>query len=181
METVLYELHFHWEDLPVMLIPLLVGIGFWLVSCRMAHAASAVASDLNSPVRRDLSASPAVKWFLRGIAILSCTIFLFSGTMYLINFLDLKSRYQAGDYLTAEGYVEDLTMAKYPEKGGDSFTLDGVAFAYSDTDLSLYGYRKEAQYGGAITEEGQYLIIRYLPDSDTGMNHILYIVEKNNP
>jgi hypothetical protein len=44
METVLYELHFRWGDLPVLLIPLLVGIGFWAVSCRLdrSHAAGSV-------------------------------------------------------------------------------------------------------------------------------------------
>ena len=38
METVLYELHFRWGDLPILLIPLLVGIGFWAVSCSLNRA-----------------------------------------------------------------------------------------------------------------------------------------------
>jgi hypothetical protein len=98
--------------------------------------------------------------------------------MYVADYTDLKTRYEAGDYLTAEGVVEDLTTAEYPHKGGDSFTLDGVTFAYTDTDLTLHGYRREAQNGGGVTREGQYLVIRYIHDPYTDTNHILYIAEK---
>ena len=180
METVLYELHFRWGDLPVLLIPLLVGMGFWAVSCGMSRAKEA-RKDLAAPARRDLSRSKGVKWFLRGIALLCGVVFILSGSVYIADYTDLKTRYEAGDYLIAEGIVEDLTAAEYPHKGGDSFTLDGVTFAYTDTDLTLHGYRREAQNGGIITREGQYLVIRYIPDPDTGINHILYIAEVRAP
>jgi hypothetical protein len=108
-------------------------------------------------------------------------VFLLSGVSYFTDYAYLKTRYEVGDYITAEGYVEDLTTAEYPHKGGDSFTLDGVIFTYSTADLTLHGYRREAQRGGVITREGQYLVIRYIPDSDTGINHILYIAEKEAP
>ena len=180
METVLYELHFRWGDLPILLIPLLVGIGFWAVSRGMSRAKEA-GQDLTAPVQRDLSHSKGIKWFLRGVALLCGVVFILSGSVYIADYTDLKTRYEAGDYLTVSGYVEDLTVAEYPHKGGDSFTLDGVTFAYSDTDLTLHGYRKEAQNGGAVTREGQYLVIRYIPDPDTGINHILYIAEQESP
>lgn len=177
VETVLYELHFHWGDLPVLLIPLLVGIGFWAVSCSL-NRASGAGKDLTTPAQRDLSNSKGVKWFLRGIALLCGVVFLLSGTAYVADYTALKTRYKAGEYFTAVGFVEDLTVAEYPDKGGDSFTVDGVSFAYTDTDLTLPGYRGEAQNGGIITREGQYLVIRYIPDPDTDTNHILYIAEK---
>lgn len=180
METVLYELHFRWGDLPVLLIPLLVGMGFWAVSCGMSRAKEA-RKDLAAPARRDLSRSKGVKWFLRGIALLCGVVFILSGSVYIADYTALKTRYETGDYLTVSGYVEDLTAAEYPHKGGDSFTLDGVTFAYTDTDLTLHGYRREAQNGGIITREGQYLVIRYIPDPDTGINHILYIAEVRAP
>ena len=180
METVLYELHFHWGDLPVLLIPLLVGIGFWAVSCSLNRAKEA-GKDLITPAQRDLSNSKSVKWFLRGIALLCGVVFVLSGASYLTDYTYLRARYETGDYLTAEGLVEDLTTTQYPDKGGDSFTLDGVTFAYTDTDLTLPGYRGEAQNGGIITREGQYLVIRYIPDPDTGINHILYIAEVRAP
>jgi hypothetical protein len=180
METVLYELHFRWGDLPVLLIPLLVGVGFWAVSCGMSRAKGA-GKDLTAPARRDLSHSKGVKWFLRGVAVLCGVVFILSSVAYIADYTDLKTRYEAGDYLTAEGVVEDLTIAEYPRKGGDSFTLDGVTFTYTDTDLTLPGYRREAQNGGVITREGQYLVIRYIPDPDTGINHILYIAEPEAP
>ena len=94
---------------------------------------------------------------------------------------EVVPRYGAGDYLTVSGYVEDLTTTRYPDKGGDSFTLDGVTFSYSSADLTLLGYRGEARSGGVVTREGQYLVIRYIPDPDTGINHILYIAEKEMP
>ena len=180
METVLYELHFRWGDLPILLIPLLVGIGFWAVSCRLDRA-SGEGKDLTTPARRDLSNSKGVKWFLRGIALLCGMVFLLSGAAYVADYTALKTRYEAGDYLTVCGFVEDLTVAEYPDKGGDSFTVDGVPFAYTHTDLTLHGYRKEAQNGGIITREGQYLVIRYVPDPDTETNHILYIAEQESP
>ena len=180
METVLYELHFRWGDLPILLIPLLVGIGFWAVSCSLNRASEA-GKDLTTPAQRDLSHSKGIKWFLRGIALLSGAVFLLSGAAYVADYTALKTRYEAGDYLTVCGFVEDLTVAEYPDKGGDSFTVDGVPFAYTDTDLTLHGYRKEAQNGGIITREGQYLVIRYVPDPDTGINHILYIAEQESP
>ena len=180
METALYELRFRWGDLSVLLIPLLVGMGFWAVSCGMSHAKEA-GKDLTAPARRDLTHSKGVQWFLRGVALLCGVVFILSGTVYIADYTDLKTRYEAGDYLTADGVVEDLTTAEYPHKGGDSFTLDGVTFAYTDTDLTLPGYRREAQNGGIITREGQYLVIRYIPDPDTGINHILYIAEPESP
>ena len=180
METVLYELYFRRGDLPILLIPLLVGIGFWAVSDRMNRAKKA-GKDLTAPARRDLSHSKGIKWLLRGVAVLCGAVFVLSGATYIADYTDLKTRYEVGDYLTVHGYVEDLTTAEYPHKGGDSFTLDGVTFAYTDTDLTLPGYRREAQNGGVITREGQYLVIRYIPDSDTGINHILYIAEVRAP
>ena len=180
METVLYELHFHWGDLPVLLIPLLVGMGFWAVSCGMNRAKEA-GKDLAAPARRDLTHSKGVQWFLRGVALLCGVVFILSGSVYIADYTALKTRYETGDYLTAEGLVEDLTTAEYPHKGGDSFTLDGVTFSYSSADLTLLGYRKEARSGGVVTREGQYLVIRYIPDPDTGINHILYIAEPEAP
>ena len=180
MDTVLYELHFRWGDLPVLLIPLLVGMGFWAVSRAMSRVKEA-GKDLAAPARRDLSHSKGIKWFLRGVAVLCGVVFILSGAMYVADYTALKTRYETGDYLTVSGYVEDLTAAEYPHKGGDSFTLDGVTFAYTDTDLTLHGYRREAQNGGGVTREGQYLVIRYIPDPDTGINHILYIAEVRAP
>ena len=45
--------------------------------------------------------------------------------------------------------------------------------------VSLKTHR--AVSGGIITREGQYLVIRYIPDPDTGINHILYIAEVQAP
>lgn len=180
METVLFELHFRWGDLPVLLIPLLVGAGFLAVSRRLTPARRP-AEYPASPVERDLTASPAVKWLLRGIALLSGVVFLLSGVSYVTEYAHLKTRYEAGEYLTVEGFVEELTVTEYPDKGGDGFTVDGVTFAYSSGDLTLHGYRREAQRGGIVTREGQYLVIRYIPDPYTETNHIVYIAEKEAP
>ena len=180
METVLFELHFPWGDLLILLIPLLVGAGFWAVSCRLTDSRG-TAGHPASPVRRDLTASPTVTWLLRGIALFCGVVFLLSGVSYFTDYAHLKTQYGAGEYLTVEGCVGELTVAEFPDKGGDSFTVDGVTFAYSSGDLTLHGYRREAQRGGVVTREGQYLVIRYIPDSDTGINHILYIAEKEAP
>ncbi len=179
METVLYELHFRAGDLLLLLIPLLVGAGIWGVSCRITRQGRA--DKRTFAPGRDLSHSPALKWILRGVAIFSGLLFVLTGASHLTDYKELKNRYDGGDYLTVEGYVRDLTTARYSDKGGDSFTINGVTFAYTDADLTLHGYRTEARRGGVVTREGQYLVIRYLPDPDTETNHILYIAEKEAP
>lgn len=172
MDAVLYEFHFRITDLPILLIPLLVGVGFWAVSCRMA-APGKGGTDLHSSVRRDLTHSRAARGFLRGIAVLCGLVFLLAGTVYLTDHARMKACYDSGAYQTVEGVVEDLTVISFPDKGGDSFTVSGVSFAYSSTDLTLHGYR-----GKGELHEGQRVVIHYVYDPDTETNHILYIAEK---
>ena len=172
MNAVLYELHIPIADLPILLIPLLVGVGFWAVSCRMA-CGKPNREGLDASVRHDLTDSKALKGFLRGIAILCCVVFLLAGTVYLTDYAHMKQRYDSGAYQTVEGRVEDLVITRFPDKGGDSFTVDGVTFSYSRTDLTLPGYR-----GGGDLREGMRLLIRYVHDPDTETNHILYIAQK---
>ncbi len=175
MDVVLYEFHFRIADLPVLLIPLLVGVGFWAVSCRMV-ASGHERTDLRLPVRRDLTHSRGVKGFLRGIAVLCGLVFLLAGTVYLTDYTRMKASYDSGAYQTVEGVVEDLTVTAFPDKGGDSFTVGGVSFAYSLTDLTLHGYRGEGEL-----REGQRVVIHYVYDPDTETNHILYIAEGEVP
>ena len=59
--------------------------------------------------------------------------------------------------------------------GSEHFEINGVYFDYSNFELSN-GYNRPACYGGAIQENGQYLIIKYIVDA-TGNNIILYIEE----
>ena len=183
METVRYEFGLRFGDLLLLLIPLLVGLGFWLVSCQVSQPASQPRPTHDHSVRRtrDLTGNPAVKWFLRGVAIFCSVLFVGVSISYLSDFLYLKERYENGDYLTVEGYVQSLTTVRFPDKGGDRFEIDGVEFAYSQGDASLHGYRREAQHGGVVPREGQYLVIRYIPDPYTEINHILYIAEKEAP
>ena len=175
MNAVLYELHIPIADLPILLIPLLVGVGFWAVSCRMA-CGKPNREGLDASVRHDLTDSKALKGFLRGIAILCGVVFLLTGTVYLTDYAHMKQRYDSGAYQTVEGRVEDLVITRFPDKGGDSFTVGGVSFAYSLTDLTLHGYRGEAEL-----REGQRMVIHYVYDPDTETNHILYIAEGEVP
>ena len=69
--------------------------------------------------------------------------------------------YRRGEYRTVEGCVEDFHPM--PETGGDreSFTVDGVAFEYSDYELQ-FGYHNARSLGGVITGDGQHLKIGYV-------------------
>ena len=112
VETVLYELHFHWGDLPVLLIPLLVGMGFWAVSCGMNRAKEA-GKDLTAPVRRDLSHSKGVKWLLRGIALLCGAVIGFGITSMVLGVGNRREKeFAVGDITIT--LTEGFTKQSYP-------------------------------------------------------------------
>ena len=83
--------------------------------------------------------------------------------------------YHRGEYQIVEGYVEDYHPM--PKEGHDqeSFTINGVTFAYNDATLQ-FGYHKTKPRGGVITEDGQHLKIGYTNYKWLG-NVIVYIEE----
>ena len=81
--------------------------------------------------------------------------------------------YKRGEYEIVEGYVKDFHPMPYWGHDQESFTIDGVSFAYSDYSGS-FGYHNAKSHGGVIIGDGQHLRIGYTVYSKLG-NVIVYI------
>ena len=68
--------------------------------------------------------------------------------------------YQKGEYAIVEGYVEDFHPMPYSGHDKESFTINGVRFAYTDYS-NQYGYHTTSSHGGVIRGNGQHLRIGY--------------------
>ena len=83
--------------------------------------------------------------------------------------------YKRGEYDIVEGYVEDFHPMPYGGHDQESFTINGVSFAYSDY-VDTFGYHNAKSHGGVITGDGQHLRIGYTAYSGLG-NVIVYMEE----
>ena len=68
-----------------------------------------------------------------------------------------------------------------PYEGHDTehFEIDGIYFEYTDNEI-MNGYNTTSSHGGVVTQNGQYLKIKYIVseyDSGESRNIILYIAE----
>lgn len=115
------------------------------------------------------------------IAVVICIVAVcFGGLMAVLgwsHYAQAKQQMESVGIQTAEGYVENLQTV---DRGNDSFTLNGVTFDYGTYDWT-YGlgyYHRNANHGGAITQNGQHLRITYLHLK--GRNAILSIEEYPN-
>ena len=62
-----------------------------------------------------------------------------------------------------EGYVENYHPMPYEGHDTEHFEIDGVYFEYSDYTI-MNGYNISASHGGVVTNNGQYLKIKYIND-----------------
>ena len=96
------------------------------------------------------------------------------------NFQDwrcINAQVSAGEIKVAEGEVTDYDYEAASQKNGtrDDFYVDGVHFVYGSADLTVpVGYRENAQDGGYIRQDGQYVRISYIT-LQNGRNIILRI------
>lgn len=79
----------------------------------------------------------------------------------IVGYLHTKSVYKQKQYQTIEGVVTDFDPM--PEGGhqNESFVVSGVPFAFSNFDVTDYGYNNAASHGGAI-REGLQVRIAYM-------------------
>lgn len=96
------------------------------------------------------------------------------------NFQDwrcINAQVSAGEIKVVEGEVTDYDNERAWKKTGarDDFYVDGVHFIYSYSDSRIpIGYSKNAQEGGYIRQNGQYVRISYVT-LESGRNIILRI------
>jgi hypothetical protein len=108
--------------------------------------------------------------------------FIFSGFALLMSLAIIPNKlstwyktnkiFENKEYQVVEGVIENFHPM--PEGGHDieSFTVNGVKFAYSDYEL-IYGFNNAASHGGPLKENGQQVRLSYI--TIKGENRILKI------
>jgi hypothetical protein len=88
----------------------------------------------------------------------------------IIGYYEARVIYDTKKYHTIEGRVIDFDPM--PETGhkNETFTVSGVPFAFSDFEVSDYGYNNAASHGGAIKQD---LKVRICYFNSGGRNIIL--------
>lgn len=114
-------------------------------------------------------------------AIACPVLLLFFGAALLVGYDHAQDWWQIHQLVTGseiqvvEGEVTDYDheLAWKGNGARDDFRVNGVHFSYASDDQTIpIGYRKNAQDGGYITQNGQYVRISYVT-LNTGRNVIL--------
>lgn len=168
---VLYELHFSWSNCMVLLIPLVVGLGFFF-TFKWYPAQNPGIDQKGSQSYAGYVFAKWVGWIVGSFAML---LFLCSVTVYISEYCDMKQALADGNVLEVEGVVEQYHGMPLEGHDTEHFEINGVYFEYSNFEVTN-GYHQPASYGGVIKENGQHLKIKYVED-DLGNRIILYIEE----
>ena len=166
METVLYEYHLN--------SPLYFLASFVTYICLTAFLCLFIKcvrfQGTNDPFVRKTTK------FLIHFAIMFVTVGLITTTITTYNnhfkYSKLLNNNEAS---TVEGYVEKFDPYIRGQHKNESFEINGVYFEFANNGFEL-GYQKTASKGGVITNNGQYLKIKYTVN-EKGENIILYIAE----
>lgn len=165
MGNILYETEFKFE-LPI-LIPFILLIAAFAMP-KMKEKAVA-----QNDIKTNKEFEKVFMIIFRIFCVFMILIELVIGTFQYKN---IVLAYRNGNYQTVEGYVENYTPMPYGGHSEESFTINGVEFAYSDFIITQ-GYHNAASHGGVITHNGQHLKLGYVePDASNG-NIIVYIEE----
>ena len=113
---------------------------------------------------------PRWLWTGLGLAVGGEAISLLLFSMVLSNYHYTKAVYDQRKYLLIEGLVRNFDPMPKSGHKQERFTVNGVPFAFSDTDESTYGYHQAASQGGAI-RPGLRIRIGYF--NNQGQNVIL--------
>lgn len=163
MEQVLYTYHFNWGDALWWLIPCILTV-VYTIAC--------------VSVWRHKQTSAVKTWLTR--------IFFTAGALFglgisalwigisIVEHNAVTSQLSDGNYFEVVGPVENYSPMPWEGHAKEYFTIDGVAFSYSDFG-SVSGYHNAASRGGVVTHEGQYLKIQYVDLEDQRV--ITYIAE----
>lgn len=169
MGAVLYKFHFDWANNISLLIPLVVGLGFFFIF----KWYPAQNPRVNQKGTEGYVGYVFAKWVGWIVGIFTICLFVLLLISCIIDYQDKKVILANDQALVVEGYVEKYHAM--PREGHDveHFEIDGVYFEYSNFAL-VNGYNQPACYGGVINENGQHLRIKYTVEDD-GSNVILYI------
>ncbi len=171
MENILYEYQLNLTDYLWNLIPLLVGAGFLINSIliiKSKHKEKGWEGFIQSFFK--------IAGFV--VAPIGIGLFLLSTIGMSLEHKCYKEKLANNDVCIVEGSVEKFHAMPYEGHDTESFEINGVYFEYSDY-MMQNGYHKSASHGGVITQNGQYLKVKYIAEEIEGEkeNVILYIAE----
>ena len=169
MNNILYELHFNWSSCLILFIPLLVGLGFFF--CFKWYPAQN--PGVNIKGAHGYVGYIFFKWLGWIVGVFCFLLFVSILVAHIGDYSEKKNAINNDQVLVIEGYVEKYHAMPFEGHDTEHFEINGVYFEYSNFEL-YNGYNRPACYGGVVTENGQYLKIKYITDI-TGKNIILYI------
>lgn len=171
METVLYEYHFDYFESLILLIPFIVGLGFFSF-WKWHPVQNPGVSEKGTKGHMIYIIGKYVGWIVGTLSILLGVLCL---SAQIIDYQDKKQLLESGDVYCVEGYTENYHAMSVEGHETEYLKIDGVLFEYTNFEI-VNGYNCPAAYGGVITKNGQYLKIKYITD-EFGNNTILYIAE----
>ncbi len=111
-----------------------------------------------------------------GIVVLIIYLTILYGS--LSNYYKTKSQYDSRNYNIVAGYVSKFNPMPVTGHANEQFNVDNVHFAFSDYDLSDYGYNNARSHGGVIKDS---LFVKIIYVSYGEKNIILKLeVEQND-
>lgn len=169
MNTVLYELHFDWLGSLVLLIPLVIGLGFFF--CFKWYPMQN--PGVNQKGAEGYRVYVLFKWIGWIVGTFTILLFVCLTIAHYDDYATTKKMLDNNEVLVVEGYVEQYHPMPMEGHDTEHFEINGVYFEYTNFEVSN-GYNTPACYGGVVKENGQHLKIKYIVD-DVGNNLILYI------
>ncbi|EDS73216.1 hypothetical protein NE604_02540 [Anaerofustis stercorihominis] len=171
MAETLYTLHFNYSYIPILLIPLIVSIGFFTFNRWYTRQNSGVNEPRNKLHKKYIANNILTK----AVGLITFILFIYTSAGYLIDYFDLKEKYETDNYKTISGYVERFHALKKEGHDSEHFYIDDIYFEYSNREM-MSGYNIPLYKNGAIKINGQYLIIKYVT-YENGENVIIEIKE----
>ena len=162
---VLYELHYEFE--PMWLVFVLMVVGTVCAPGVITKRCEEKNQRVNMTV---------VKIICGVFLAQELLMFSVTGTLAGIHRIKVSNAYHGGEYLIAEGLVENYSPYPLNGRNGVSFELDGVVFSCEGGVIGP-GYHCTYAQGDLIREDGRHLKIGYLPGEDPEDHIIVYIEE----
>lgn len=99
---------------------------------------------------------------------IAATFTIIVGVLHIKTYHQCHEAYYGQQYTVVEGPVEEYQPMSAHGHGQESFVVRGIRFAFSDYDVSHYGYNTSAAHGGAI-RSGLHVNIWYVPYGRTNV------------
>ena len=160
----LYQFHYNWQNIPSSIFLLGLGIAF------LFYKIADIPKVADIPKGNTLRA--LFRFFLKVLGIVCIFFAVYTTVLSIKDYTEKRSALANNQVYVVEGYVENYHPRPFTGHDTERFEINGVSFTYPSG--SINGYETPACYGGVITQNGQYLLIKYVTESD-GSNTILFI------